>query len=327
MAQKKRPAVRRSGAKKRRRRTKRAFPWLKAAVAFLALFFAAGAGYYFGYVQGKEEHLFALNAERQHSYELECALKEAREKTASHEYEKVPPRPPKRTPAKPAASRVANDRPMLAIIIDDVSFAHDVRNIERLGIPLTMSFLPPSPRHPDSAKLAAKVPFYMVHLPLEAMAFSGEEPQTLHVGDSAEAIEARIRTLKEQFPRVRFVNNHTGSRFTSDPDAMRKLVYALDREGITFVDSRTTGKTAVPALMRSLHRPYLARDVFLDHDPDTEAVERQIRRAVQRAKKYGYAVAIGHPHKKTLAALAASRDVLSQVELVRFDTLAAQMEK
>jgi len=319
---------RKKSAPKRRAgtvRTKRkkpfaSYPLLKGLILLLIAFILGAGGYFFGYQKGKAEHQEALITERQHSAELKKALKQAQTLTASHEYEQIEPQAPVRQ-EKPQPK--AGAKPMMAIIFDDVSFAHDVRNIKALKLPVTMSFLPPSKRHPDSAKLAAKEPYYMVHLPLEAVAFSAEEPDTLHVGDDEATIEERVRQIKTLFPKVEFVNNHTGSKFTADRAAMEKLVYALDREGITFVDSRTTGKTAVPALMKSLHRPYISRDVFLDHDPDVESVKKQVRRAVKIAQKYGSVVVIGHPHKQTLQGVAESRDILSSVQLVTIDTLAA----
>ena len=334
-------------AKTGRKKSAFLYAVLKGLIFLLIAFILAAGGFFFGYQKGKQEHRGALLTERQHSAELQKALKKAKARTASHEYEKAPPKPVVRAekvepdtgsapgrappwalgrPSAPGAEKVEPDtgvKPMMAIIFDDVSFAHDVRNIKALNLPVTMSFLPPSKRHPDSAALAAKQSYYMVHLPMEAVSFAAEEPLTLHVGDDEAVIEERIRQIKNLFPKVAFVNNHTGSKFTADRDAMEKLLYALDREGITFVDSRTTGKTAVPALMKTLHRPYISRDVFLDHDPDVEAVKKQVRRAVKIAKKYGSVVVIGHPHKQTLQGLAESKDVLESVKLVRIDTLAA----
>lgn len=326
MAQERKKTARRKrgASKKTKQRQGRPPRFLMRAFALiLGVFIVAFIGYFFGYEAGKDEHLVQLNAERQHSFELQNALKKAQNLTARHEYEKTPPKPPKRVEsAKPTVA----DKPKLAIIIDDVSFAHDVRNVKALGLNLNLSFMPPSKRHPDSAKLAAQEPFYMVHLPMEAVSYAAEEPKTLHVGDSAETIEHRVREIKRLFPRVRYLNNHTGSKFTADRSSMEKLVAALDREGITFVDSRTTAKTAVPGLMKALHRPYISRDVFLDHAPDVATIKKQIRRAVSIAKKYGTAIAIGHPHKKTLQALAESKNVLKQVQLVRIDVLAASLD-
>lgn len=210
-------------------------------------------------------------------------------------------------------------KPKLVIVMDDVSFARDVRVIKALHMNLTMSFLPPSANHPDSARLASKEKFYMVHLPLEAMTFSAEEPITLHVGDSKEKIISRIKEIKRLFPRVYYVNNHTGSRFTANERAVKDLILALDKVGVGFLDSRTTTKTKVPKVMKSLGRPYIARDVFLDHEADVAYIQLQIKKAIEKAKKYGSAIAIGHPRKETLQALKNSKEILKSVELVHID--------
>ena len=99
-----------------------------------------------------------------------------------------------------------------------------------------MSFLPPTSNHPDSAKLAAKETYYMVHLPMEAKNFSSPEPSTLDTQDSQQQILERIGEIKQLFPKVKHINNHTGSTFTSDEIAMNRLVFALRKEKIGFID-------------------------------------------------------------------------------------------
>jgi len=299
----------------------------------LLLLVTLGLGYYFGYEDGSEDTMARYEQKIQKSQKVithlknanSCANKSATElkselqrvlnkqKTSAHEYaQKEPPAPAPRPPVKVK-------KPKLAIIIDDVSFARDIKNIKSVGIPLTMSFLPPTPTHPNSAKLAAKEPYYMVHLPMEAMNFHSPEPLTLHVNDSKRQIQERIRKVKKLFPRVEYINNHTGSRFTSSRIAMMRLIDVLNHEGIKFIDSRTTAQTKAPEVMKYYHKPYIARDVFLDHDGKLESVKYQIKRAVERAKKYGKAIAIGHPHKNTLEALKESKALLNQVDLVRID--------
>ncbi len=238
---------------------------------------------------------------------------------AKHEFDTNtlgrPPKGPNRIVKKPSVYSNFK-KPKLAIIIDDVSFLRDVESIKSLHMPLTMSFLPPSPAHPDSAKLASKEKIYMVHLPLEAMKFSAEEPITLHVNDTNEMIIKRVKQVKELFPRAYYVNNHTGSRFTSDKRAIKDLILALKKENIGFLDSRTTAKTKVPEVMKSLGQEYIARDVFLDHEADVDYIQNQIKIAIAKAKEHGSAIAIGHPRKETLQALRNSKRLLKSVELV-----------
>ena len=208
-------------------------------------------------------------------------------------------------------------RPKLVIIIDDVSTRSQVKAIKELHMPLNMSFLPPSKARPNSAKLAAKEPFYMVHLPMEAMHFNKEEPYTLRVSDSQQDILRRVAAIKELFPKVAYINNHTGSKFTSNEIAMNRLFVAFEKYGIHFIDSRTTAQTKAPTVSHNFGLKYVARDVFLDHHQDKAYVLGQIKQAIKVAKAHGSAIAIGHPHKNTLEALRESKALLNkEVELV-----------
>ena len=224
----------------------------------------------------------------------------------------------------PVKNKIIKDitgRAKLAIIMDDVSFTRDVRAIKALNIPITMSFLPPTKIHPKSAILANKELVYMVHLPLEAMVFNAEESTTLRVGDSYEKISKRIKDIKKLFPRAYYINNHTGSKFTSDLTSMRYLFKALHQVNIGFLDSRTTAKTKAPQVSRERGLPYIARDMFLDHEADVNYIKNQIRKAVKKAKKKGYAIVICHPRKDTLIALKRSLSLLKEVELVYVNKL------
>ena len=321
--------TKRRSSRNQSRREARLVAWISYAVAALLLvMIAAGSGYYFGYQAGSTHAQQAHEREQKASQELIRELKKAasakattpelsrrlegvlqrdqKKYSAAHEYsdpsviDKPVERPAKRTAALPK----------LAIIVDDVAFERDIRLIKALELPLTMSFLPPSDKHPDSAALAASEPYYMVHLPLEAQNYSAEEPETLRVGNSQRRIEQRVAEIKRLFPKAAYVNNHTGSRFT-----------ALDKYRITFIDSRTTAETKVPLVMEHYGRPYLARDVFLDHHPDMASVKKEIRRAVALAKQHGSAIAICHPHVNTLEALYQSKELLREVQLVRIDQL------
>lgn len=237
-----------------------------------------------------------------------------------HEYApkepEAPPPPPVKRKERPAGAEAK-----LVIIIDDVSYERDVNLIESTGLPLVMSFLPPSPRHPDSAALARNKPQYMVHLPLEAVDYDSEEPHTLRIGDSQEEIAQRIRTLKKLYPNARYMNNHTGSKYSADSESMEKLIHALKQEGIQFVDSRTTAQTKAPEASEHVGMRYLGRDVFLDHKDGVANVKKQIAEAVAKAKKHGSAIAIGHPRPDTIRALKESKELLGEVQLVRIDQI------
>ena len=99
------------------------------------------------------------------------------------------------------------------------------------------------------------------------------------------------------------MNNHMGSRFTSDATAMAPVIEEMRRRNLLFLDSVTSAKSVAAAAAREAGIPTLSRDVFLD-DTVTEAeVERQLARAEALARKHGSAIAIGHPHSSTIKVL------------------------
>ncbi|MBC8237386.1 MAG: divergent polysaccharide deacetylase family protein [Helicobacteraceae bacterium] len=268
----------------------------------------------------KEQEKIRITAEEKNLYKISEDLKqevlEVRELAgAAHEYEHVSTsKPPSRIKRKVRSINL--NKPRLAIIIDDVSVRSQVEAIKALNLDLTMSFLPPSAARPNSAKLAAKEDFYMVHLPMEAQSYSAEEPGTLRIKDTQQEISSRVREIKKLFPKVRYVNNHTGSKYTSDEKAMNRLILALNSNDISFVDSRTTSKTQVPKVMKNFALKYVARDVFLDHHMDKAYVKGQIKQAIKIARSEGVAIAIGHPHVNTLAALTESKHLFKDLDLV-----------
>ena len=212
-------------------------------------------------------------------------------------------------------------KPKLAIIIDDMQTASQVRAVKSLHLKLTMSFLPPRAARPNSAKLASHEKFYMVHLPMEAMHFNANEPHTLRINDSQQKISARIKEIKRLFPKVSYINNHTGSKFTSNEIAMNRLIFALNANHIHFIDSRTTAKTMAPKVLKNFGLKYVSRDVFLDHHMDKAYILKQIKEAVALAKARGHAIAIGHPHKNTIQALYESKKLLKSVDLVQINQI------
>jgi uncharacterized protein len=312
--------------------------WFLAIVALMLS--SLVAGYYFGFNDAKDQAAKTLKSEQTKRVKLlqklektaktekqdvtkrlqEVLKKESKSYTsASHEIDDDElVNPPKQIEKKTV---ITSTKPKLAIIIDDVSTKSQVSSIKSLHIPLTMSFLPPSPARPNSAKLAAKEPYYMVHLPMEAEHFSKEEPYTLRVHDSQQEILHRIQDIKKLFPKVHYINNHTGSKFTSNEIAMNRLYFAFGKLGINFVDSRTTAQTQAPKVSKNFGVKYVARDVFLDHHMEKEYVKEQIKKAVKFAQEHGKAIAIGHPHQNTLQALNESKDILKNVQLVKIQDI------
>ncbi|GEM_PF-2111966 len=212
--------------------------------------------------------------------------------------------------------------PRLVIIIDDMSTRHETEMLKSVGLDLTPSFFPPTSRYPNTPALAREFRSFMVHLPLKALRFRGEEPHTLPVGASSEQIEERVAFVVRCFGRVKFLNNHTGSAFTADTASMRRLFASLKIRNIAFVDSMTHAHSKGTQVALELGLKFAKRNVFLDNERSETAVLNQIRKAVLLARKNGIAIAIGHPHVETFNALKlAKKSILKDVEVVYIDEI------
>ena len=213
-------------------------------------------------------------------------------------------------------------KPKIAIIIDDVSTSAEKEKILNIGYKTTMAFLPPTKGHPNSAKIALDLPFYMIHFPMQASsAFKGAEEFTLQVGDSYEKIEKWVAQLREWYPNAIYTNNHTGSVFTENEEAMDRLLKALKKYNFIFVDSRTSAKSVAKKYALKYDMPYIVRNTFIDNDRSYGAIQSQLKKAIEIAKKTGYAIAIGHPHDITIKVLRESKHLLKDVEPIYVNQL------
>lgn len=208
-------------------------------------------------------------------------------------------------------------RAKLVLIIDDVATFEHASMVKSIGLKITPSIFPATKTHPDTPNIARSFEFYMIHLPMQAKHFDSPEIGTLTVNESFESMHEKIKKIRKDFPRAVYTNNHTGSRFTSDFNAMDRAYMALIDQGFIFVDSKTIAQTAVAKAAKKHNQPYISRDIFLDDNPSAAAVRRELVAAVNLAKKRGYAIAIGHPKKNTIAVIKESKNnILKDVEVV-----------
>ena len=224
--------------------------------------------------------------------------------------------------SKLKSHKAPNGGPKLAIIMDDISTNAQASELKKLSIKVTPSIFPPEKQHPKTAELAKEFSVYMVHLPLQALNYTNEKANTLHAGDSKEKISQRIKDIKKDFKGVKYINNHTGSGFTSDFKSTLALLAELKNSEIYFIDSLTTNKSTVLDASKKLGLKYAYRDVFLDNEQNVSKILKMINKAVAVAKKDGVAIAICHPYKSTFEALKiAQKDAFNGVEVVYVDKI------
>jgi polysaccharide deacetylase 2 family uncharacterized protein YibQ len=223
--------------------------------------------------------------------------------------------------SKPALSVNAKN-PKLVIIIDDVHTKEQISAIRNLNMKITPSIFPPYNLSPNSHRLAQGLKHYMIHLPMESgNSQFNKQYKTLKVSFSNKKIENRIKELRLLFPQAKYINNHTGSVFTSDYAAMHLAYRVMKENGFIFVDSRTINTSKVKAIAQGYGDVYLSREIFIDNEHSVPYIHQQLKKAVEIAKRKGFVIAIGHPHASTMKALATAGDILDDVELVYIDEL------
>ncbi|MZR30468.1 divergent polysaccharide deacetylase family protein [Sneathiella litorea] len=205
-----------------------------------------------------------------------------------------------------ALSPPVEGRPMIAIVIDDVGLSQQkIEELNELPALLTIAFLPYSPSLQGKVELVRRQGNeVMLHMPME--------PTNHNIDPGPDALlttlsldELRQRTIRnlDKFEGYVGVNNHMGSRFTADGEAMAVVMDIMAERGLLFLDSKTTSASTGYRLAVERGMPSAKRDIFLDHVIDETAILNQLAKVEAAAERSGVVIAIGHPHSATIRAL------------------------
>ena len=205
-----------------------------------------------------------------------------------------------------SAGVAARAVPAIAFVIDDLGAdGVDTRRAIALPKEVSLSFLP----YPDTSPEYAREGFraghqILVHVPMEPDGKTDPGPNALLTSlDSATNI-SRLEWALSRIPGFSGINNHEGSRFTADRNALVPVIEHLAERHVFFLDSRTAPVTEVVTLARAFGVRSAGRDVFLDDTVSPDAIATQLARAETIAREQGVVIAIGHPHPATMDALA-----------------------
>ncbi len=210
------------------------------------------------------------------------------------------------------------EKPRVAIILDDGGYggAHNEK-ILNLSNKLTLAILPNTPLGESIANQGAALGFeIMLHMPMQNNNEGNHVfPGQIEVDMEADKIRELTLDALSQIPHVVGVNNHTGSMYTSDPDAMETFLEIIKEKGLYFLDSRTTASSRAYEIARSKQIPTASRDIFLDHNNDPEQIRVQFIAMIELAKSRGSAIAIGHFRPHTVDVLEAMLPILDEEEI------------
>jgi polysaccharide deacetylase 2 family uncharacterized protein YibQ len=215
-----------------------------------------------------------------------------------------PARAPAGVAPGPGARHCTPARPCVAVVIDDVG--RDLRLLTRLlalDADLTFSVLPHALYTQESLEaIRAREREVMLHLPMRPRDTGKVQEEAVVVGMDG-PLETAVLECLRQVPDAVGVNNHMGSAISESVPEMRRVLAVLQGRGLWFLDSRTTAATRICEVARELKMPCIRRDVFLDDRPSAAAVESGLNEALRRARRRGWAIAVGHVRPVTVRVL------------------------
>ena len=204
----------------------------------------------------------------------------------------------------------------VAIILDDAGGnIPDYNAICSIKEPLTISVLPDMPGSEKTARSMSDAGFeVMLHLPMESVngTYRRSGGGMVNISDSDQEIK---KTVLEDLSSVKWVagvNNHMGSKATSDERVMKDVLSVLKGTGLYFIDSRTSEKSVAFRSARNFHIRAAENNVFLDGETEASYVADSLKRLIMMAKKKGSAIGIGHATRP--ATIAALRELMPVYE-------------
>lgn len=226
---------------------------------------------------------------------------------------------------KKKTTTIDNGKPRLALLIDDVGNRQQLgQKLIELDLNLSFAILPFTSHARSLMEMAhARDREILLHLPMEATSSKWDPgPGAIYTSMSARSIKAQVRKNLEDIPYAVGVNNHMGSKFTSNKEAIRAVFAPLKARNLFFLDSITIASSVAYREAKDMKIKTGRRDVFIDNDQDEAKIKAQLHRLVKIAQKHGSAIGIGHPHPATVAILEKEATWLKeQVQLVSVSTL------
>jgi polysaccharide deacetylase 2 family uncharacterized protein YibQ len=236
----------------------------------------------------------------------------------------TPEIPPVVNPPQPLPPSVPENIPgrggKIALIIDDWGQStSNCRYLKEIPQPMAVSVLPGLRHTKDVVKCAALYhKLTMLHLPLEALHNNDLYPANYIIKTSMNPslVSRIVDEDMNQMPSIEGVNNHMGSKGTADMPLMKIILKKIKKKGLFFVDSMTSRYTVCPQLAEEMGVPFGKRDVFLDNINTREEITKQIVALAQKARRRGYAIAIGHDRHLTMQVL---KDTIPLLEKQGFE--------
>lgn len=234
-----------------------------------------------------------------------------------------------------------NNKAKIAILIDDVGArTTSLSTFFQFDEKITFAVLPFLAKSKECNQIIQNSAYKSIlHMPMESKNNQRLNERTkgmIKVGMSKEEIEKLVNSAIENIGGgVLGLNNHIGSKFTSNAQSMYYLLSLAKRKNLFFIDSNTYSKIGEDGIVAEPELAFSYRyakglgvkanynSLFIDHVDALENVENILLSAIDIAKKRGQLLIIGHYRKNTADALnnVKERMLAAGIEFVFVDEL------
>jgi len=212
----------------------------------------------------------------------------------------------KQAPPKKSVSSIPPQRQkQIFLVIDDAGLKiQQAEQFLEIPISMTIAIMPHRRVCREVDQLVQQDPLkeVILHQPMEANRRSAN-PGRGAIYDQMGNKEV-VLILEDNLltvPSAVGINNHMGSRVTENGRIMKGVLSFCQSRKLFFLDSKTSYNSVVPNVAKELKVHVEQRHVFLDIVHERSAIEKAWRQTIQKAKKNGYVVVIGHAWSKDTA--------------------------
>ena len=193
----------------------------------------------------------------------------------------------------------------MTVLVDDCGYAMEpVESMTALPIEMNFAIIPFKPNSSAALEMILnRGKVAMLHLPMEPVnAAAASENTMVTVSMTKDAAQAFTIKAINSLPGIKGVNNHQGSKATSNRSTMKAVLEVIKSDGLFFIDSNTIAQSIGDQVAREIGVRTARNQRFLDNSSNVEDIKAKIMEAAESASQTGNIVVICHARPSTAQA-------------------------
>jgi polysaccharide deacetylase 2 family uncharacterized protein YibQ len=132
----------------------------------------------------------------------------------------------------------------------------------------------------------------MLQIPMEPFDYPDNDPgpHTLTARGKPRENLDRLHWAMGRFTGYIGVVNFMGAKLTADEAALSPILREIGSRGLAFLDDGSSSRSVASAVAASAQMPAARADVVVDGTPHADAIDKELARLEEMAKKRGFAI-------------------------------------